>query len=187
MQLSSNNIIHSNTIQKNEEGIILWHTNKSIVYNCIIQNNSYGIWPEFSNINNKIFFNNFINNTHHIYAFGSIMWTTTHNIKYTYQGNIYTNQLGNYWDNYTGIDNNNDGIGETPYGNDAKPLTQPTWNYKIYDTDKDGLNDVQEEAYGTDPANNDTDDDGLLDEDEVNVYNTDPTNSDTDGDGMPDG
>jgi outer membrane protein OmpA-like peptidoglycan-associated protein len=37
------------------------------------------------------------------------------------------------------------------------------------------------------PVKKDTDGDGLLDEDEVNIYKTDPTNKDTDGDGCNDG
>jgi len=37
------------------------------------------------------------------------------------------------------------------------------------------------------PNNNDTDDDGLLDGQELFIYLTDPTSNDTDGDGMPDG
>lgn len=36
-------------------------------------------------------------------------------------------------------------------------------------------------------APKDSDNDGLLDEDEVKIYNTDPTNPDTDGDGLRDG
>lgn len=54
------------------------------------------------------------------------------------------------------------------------------------DTDKDGLVDSVESLIGTDPDNPDTDGDGLLDGDEVNVYRTDPLSKDTDGDGRND-
>lgn len=56
------------------------------------------------------------------------------------------------------------------------------------DTDEDGLIDGQEvRVWLTDPLNRDTDDDGLTDGTEVNVTGTDPLNPDTDGDGIPDG
>jgi hypothetical protein len=55
------------------------------------------------------------------------------------------------------------------------------------DIDGDGLSDVDEAAYGSDPLNRDYDADGLLDGEEVYVYGTDPLNNDTDGDGLLDG
>jgi MYXO-CTERM domain-containing protein len=53
-----------------------------------------------------------------------------------------------------------------------------------FDTDGDGLTDDEEEAAGTDPLDDDTDDDGIGDGAEVD---TDPTDPDTDGDGVLDG
>lgn len=44
----------------------------------------------------------------------------------------------------------------------------------LLDADNDGLNDDAEEALGTDPQNPDTDGDGILDGQEVNVDATDP-------------
>ncbi|MDF7801933.1 sulfatase-like hydrolase/transferase, partial [Pontiellaceae bacterium B1224] len=55
------------------------------------------------------------------------------------------------------------------------------------DSDGDGLTDIQEAAFGSDPDLVDTDGDGLNDGDEVNIYSTDPLLSDTDGDSNPDG
>ena len=55
------------------------------------------------------------------------------------------------------------------------------------DIDGDGLSDVDEAAYGSDPLNRDYDADGLLDGEEVYVHGTDPLNNDTDGDGLLDG
>jgi outer membrane protein OmpA-like peptidoglycan-associated protein len=55
------------------------------------------------------------------------------------------------------------------------------------DTDRDGLyDDQEEEKYLTDPENPDTDGDGLRDGEEVKTYKTDPKNPDTDGDGLTD-
>ncbi|MBN1947478.1 MAG: DUF4215 domain-containing protein [Bradymonadales bacterium] len=56
------------------------------------------------------------------------------------------------------------------------------------DRDNDGLTDLEEIEWETDPDNPDTDGDGLLDGTEVHGENpTDPLNPDTDGDGLCDG
>ncbi len=55
------------------------------------------------------------------------------------------------------------------------------------DIDGDGLSDVDEAAYGSDPLNRDYDADGLLDGEEVYIHGTDPLNNDSDGDGLLDG
>ncbi|MCX6780732.1 MAG: hypothetical protein NT003_01295 [Candidatus Magasanikbacteria bacterium] len=51
----------------------------------------------------------------------------------------------------------------------AKPL--------VPDADLDGLSDVLEKKYGTDPNKPDTDQDGLTDGEEVYIYHTDPKNA----------
>jgi hypothetical protein len=55
------------------------------------------------------------------------------------------------------------------------------------DTDQDGLLDGEELALGTEPFVRDTDRDGLLDGDEVHARLTDPLDPDTDGDLHADG
>jgi hypothetical protein len=54
------------------------------------------------------------------------------------------------------------------------------------DSDADGLFDIPEPAFGTDPSDPDSDDDGLLDGIEVNAFGTDPLLADTDGGGVDD-
>lgn len=55
------------------------------------------------------------------------------------------------------------------------------------DTDNDGLTDDDEvNVYGTDPTLADTDGDTLSDGDEINIFGTDPLLTDSDADGMPD-
>jgi MYXO-CTERM domain-containing protein len=54
------------------------------------------------------------------------------------------------------------------------------------DTDEDGLLDSDELVAGTDPGDADSDDDGILDGPEVRVVKTDPTDADTDDDGLLD-
>ncbi len=57
----------------------------------------------------------------------------------------------------------------------------------LNDDDNDGLTNSQEASLGTNPANPDTDSDGLADGEEVNVFGTNPKNMDSDGDTLPDG
>jgi hypothetical protein len=55
------------------------------------------------------------------------------------------------------------------------------------DQDADNYADELEPGLGLDPANADTDADGVADGDELNIYGTDPLAADTDGDGVLDG
>ena len=55
------------------------------------------------------------------------------------------------------------------------------------DRDADNYADELEWDLGLDPADADTDDDGVADGDELNIYGTSPTTFDTDGDGASDG
>ena len=54
------------------------------------------------------------------------------------------------------------------------------------DTDGDGLTDEEENSLGTDPLLSDTDGDGLSDFEEVRKYGTSPLAADTDKDGLTD-
>ena len=88
------------------------------------------------------------------------------------------------------IDSDGDGLTDTDetdlYGTDPNNS----------DTDGDGVGDGQEVADGTDPLDPndylepgrlDSDNDGLYDDDEIDIYGTDPFLWDTDGDGVDDG
>ncbi len=55
------------------------------------------------------------------------------------------------------------------------------------DPDEDGLINSEEWDWGTNPYDRDSDDDGLLDGQEVHDLGTNPTRRDTDGDGLTDG
>lgn len=55
-----------------------------------------------------------------------------------------------------------------------------------YDIDKDGLSNYQEYLIGTNPYNNDTDSDRLIDGVEISEYHTNPLLFDTDGDNIDD-
>ena len=69
-----------------------------------------------------------------------------------------------------------------------EPTIEPTPTEKgPNDSDGDGLIDNDERQYGTDPSNPDSDGDGLLDGDEVFGYGTLPTVPDSDSDALSDG
>jgi hypothetical protein len=73
-------------------------------------------------------------------------------------------------------------IGSTPLSRIA------VWRECNVDTDLDGLLDIDEiNIHGTDPNDPDSDDDGLLDGTEVNDTSTDPLDADSDDDGLTDG
>lgn len=55
------------------------------------------------------------------------------------------------------------------------------------DLDSDGLTNLQEFQYGSDPRNADSDGDSITDGTEVNVYQSNPAQADSDGDGLDDG
>lgn len=84
--------------------------------------------------------------------------------------NGYNSGTSQTWDSYL-----NAGIGLT--------LMSESCNS---DRDNDGFKRCDEEKFGTDPKNPDTDGDGLSDGDEVFNYKTDPLKADTDGDGLSD-
>ncbi|MBD3191020.1 MAG: hypothetical protein GF308_10270 [Candidatus Heimdallarchaeota archaeon] len=71
---------------------------------------------------------------------------------------------------------------EIEYGLDPNDPTDAT-----LDNDGDGLTNLMEYNHNCNPNERDSDDDGLSDQQEINIYGTDPTNSDSDGDGFSDG
>lgn len=108
-----------------------------------------------------------------------------------------TDEVPDYMEEYFGSDpseNDSDGDGIPDYDEIYRTWTDPT----ILDSDEngiddgdedydgDGLKNAEEILIGSNPAEFDTDGDGLDDYSEVYVYGTDPTKIDTDGDGTSD-
>jgi len=100
----SNNInISGNTADNNKwSGIILSSSNNINISGNTISNNSNGIRLDSNSNNNKIFLNYFINNE---------INAEDNGINNTWDNGT----IGNYWDDYGGVDANDDGIGDTPY------------------------------------------------------------------------
>lgn len=116
---SDGTIITGNSITDNQEnGINFFESpNVHIVGNAITENIGYGVKLWFHSNNCSIYHNNFVNNEKSALADS--------------QPTCWDNgTAGNYWGDYTGVDNNGDGIGDTSYsigdGNtDIYPLMEP--------------------------------------------------------------
>jgi parallel beta-helix repeat protein len=140
-----NSISGNNITANNWHGIYLGSSSN---YNSISGNNIANNWHGirlYSSSGNKIYHNNFANNTQQVYSYDSI--------------NVWDNGYpsgGNYWSNYTGVDlhsgsNQNetggDSIGDTPHvidenNTDCYPLMAPystfdagTWNALAYNVE----------------------------------------------------
>jgi parallel beta-helix repeat protein len=136
------NIIANNTIQGSiGAGITLDYDdgNNIITQNNLILNDYAGIELYYAGEGNQIYLNNFIDNgVTVVLTDGSIpvtYWNSTEPITYTYNP-TFENYLGNYWgSDYTGVDGDGDGIGDTSYmvpdglGYDYHPLVEPFENY----------------------------------------------------------
>jgi parallel beta-helix repeat protein len=140
-----NNTIHDNIIRDNPYGITLIGSNGCSVINNLIMNcswagiqikdssnndiyentmayNSYGVWiTSPTSLNSEFYHNNFIDNLNSPQSFGlNITWDN--------------GTEGNYWDDYTGVDDDGDGIGntQTPHlGLDNNPLIIPTRPFPV--------------------------------------------------------
>jgi len=115
------NTVTRNNIDNNHDGIKVQQSNdNTVVGNNITRNSDYGVFL-FAYIHDNIFYhNNFLGNTHHVgtYLPSVHVWD-----------NGYPSG-GNYWSNYTGVDLNHDGMGDTEYiinanNTDYYPLMGP--------------------------------------------------------------
>jgi len=105
------NIINFNNITGNEEDVILNDSHMNNFVGNNISNSNVGIVLAYAN-DNTFYLNNLINNTKDV---SDTHFSDPANL-ISLSENIWDNNVeGNYWDTYTGIDNNGDGIGDTPY------------------------------------------------------------------------
>jgi parallel beta-helix repeat protein len=125
---SDNNTITSNNVNSNNDyGIELYDSSSNTITSNNVSYNPYGIYLFLSSDNS--IYNNYFSNTKNAYDDGNNMW----NISKTPGTNIIGGPYlgGNYWDDYTGSDNDGDGIGDVPYpisggdNEDRYPLMEP--------------------------------------------------------------
>jgi parallel beta-helix repeat protein len=144
LQDSSHNTLQSNVISENTYGLqftSLRTQTYSIdgltsLYNVVFENNftqnSFGIGVPSSAGKNSFFHNNFVNNTRQAYSESMIS---------TYRNSWDNGSEGNYWSDYTGVDNNYDKIGDSPlvlypqYMNPSTVGSIPEQGVNNYDVD----------------------------------------------------
>jgi len=113
-----NNFIGGNTANSNNFGIFIDNSNNNTISRNIVDNNvNYGIYITSSDYN-LIYNNYFINNGIQARDLGT-------------NNNWNSSIIGNYWDDYSGVDSNGDGIGDTPYIIPGTAGSQD--NFPIYD------------------------------------------------------
>jgi len=101
-------IVYNNTIiSNNGDGLFLGYSCNNIITMNNITNNNCGIEIDEYSTDNSIYYNNFKNNSGILIGGnakdkGSNIWDDG-------------DAMGNYWDDYIGIDFNGDGIGDRPY------------------------------------------------------------------------
>ena len=102
------NTITRNSIDNNTRGIHvqLYSSYNTVVGNNITRNSGYGVFL-FINTDSTFFHNNFLGNAYHVGTYLPSVHVWNDGVE------------GNYWSNYTGVDLNHDGIGDTPHVIDA--------------------------------------------------------------------
>lgn len=114
------NVVTKNEVGNNGVGVELYGFIQGKTYapfgnwvvgNNISENTNCGIYSTILTTSNYLYYNNLIGNSQNAYDKGTNIW---------YKFKLLGKSMGNYWDDYTGSDNNGDGIGDTPY--DIPPL-----------------------------------------------------------------
>jgi parallel beta-helix repeat protein len=119
---SNKNTFSKNIFINNDYGVRIKGSRENELFYNYFSNNSYGLYlccsARANRIYNNTFVNNFVYNAYEMKGLTNI-WTAS------------KSDYGNYWDDYTGFDENNDGIGDYSYSipqslrHDYYPLMEP--------------------------------------------------------------
>jgi parallel beta-helix repeat protein len=101
---SSGNILRENEMTHSEYGVRLYSSFNNSFAGNVVADNIIGIDVQNAT-DNSLFQNSFKNNSQHVQFFEQGLTNTWDN------GNV---TGGNYWDNYTGVDSDHDGLGDSP-------------------------------------------------------------------------
>ncbi|MBN1245990.1 right-handed parallel beta-helix repeat-containing protein [Candidatus Bathyarchaeota archaeon] len=152
LNFANRNYVNNNYIDSCVEGIQIWQNsnNNTVIENTIINCQDHAIRFQYSN-NNTIMRNNITNSgcgtsiygssnnsiSNNYYVNNAIQFSANEDYYLTFGHNRSVNTINeNYWSDYIGSDNNNDGKGDTPYvideyNKDNYPLMMP---YRISPT-----------------------------------------------------
>jgi len=100
--------VFKNNITNNFNGLRIINSKYNRIFHNFIENNQQGALVCCGSENNVIYSNNFVNNSE---------WNAQDKVSNEWDNGI----LGNFWDDYTGIDTNHDGIGDLPYNLEPYP------------------------------------------------------------------
>ncbi|MGA7077005.1 MAG: NosD domain-containing protein [Halobacteriota archaeon] len=128
---SRNNNFSNNTFSSNAQfGVRLrdgannnkfsFNTFKANVENGVLIINASG---------NTFYFNNFADEKSHFYTQEGNNINSTKRLNYTYNGNLFSGFVGNYYSDYVGADSDGNGIGDSSFARDNYPLVKPVANY----------------------------------------------------------
>ena len=144
-----NNIFEENLIEGNYTGIYLYNSYGNIFTKNNLKNNYFALGHWYTDpgnfetfFENVFYLNNFLENEYPTYPLNWPVpqrWYSLEKFGYNFEGKSFGNFLGNFWSDYQGVDEDGDGIGDTPYKNpderyylgDAYPLISPFENYTL--------------------------------------------------------
>jgi len=146
---TDNQFIDSSFYNNSVDGMLLSHSYSSIITNCLFYDNTeHGIYIQMASTGNEFTDSSFYNNNFGVYFSGTSGNLIHHNnfvgnIRNAYGSSGTTNTWddgaeGSFWGDYTGVDGDGDGIGDTPYdipgcvnNQDRYPLMTPVLSVQL--------------------------------------------------------